>query len=1454
MSELQNYSTGNVQNKSPAHKHTNSPAHRRQKASTIPEDIYPASLVPVLPVNNLPQKSPACKLPFDSPATLPLNSPTKRAPISNQNLAQTSNLTQNFTTTDLLARNLSQNLSQNTAQVSNQNPGLITTHYSTQIGAQNLTHFQPYNIPPGQAIFHPQKILPTTAKSYPVQKNAGNTPVTAGRGLNTGEPNPDNSVFQPSITELQPHSNQLITLSPGQAPGKPPNSPIKSIKTGSPHSVINSPGVVINYSVIKQGAVITGPVTAGPTVITGKSKSGPASAGFHRRIRSAVMELTPIPVNTSEDSQTFGDSGTSPSINSPADSGIVSCSNTSIYAPLSASQSKLTPALMSGNNIQMSQIYGSTSTDLTSNASGSPTPSPEEGAPEMPKPIMLPSETPSHLANSQTNPSSAFKPYLPKNLLPSKGAEASQRSSSDSDPRVSATSSNQSSGPSSLRDSLRNSMASSESSNYSIVSEQSGFSNSGVSDNSKTYLTKQNDDQLLIASTLTPTFRPRNPINTDSGKPSRPSSLPSEASSTTSSGVSSVATEDPAQIRHHPPVRPKTRMDNTSSRRGRNHKKALSSGGSYQSGASGGGETDSPGGDDVERSATLTQETDAFSNAGAGDGCCVLCDQGCSELNLHPWRRKCAACGCPSSGHMTHPSHVNKVISYLFNDNTPQQTTSSSSTTTNTNSDTQGLVASVTSVVPNSHGVLPGVAGSIPGGVGSIPGGVGSGVGSTGGGNKLSISSLSDTDSGCYVMDEYAWVPPGLNPKQVQCYFSTLPPYKVPYVNSVGEQHRQCQLVTQLPPHDILPRAGAPRDEQSSVTFAEFSYERKTRALGKGIAKQIPLNEQYTLPCDKCKVPLHPGDIAIHALKAGSSKLWHPACFVCHICQEQLVDLIYFFHSKDEQLYCGRHHAEMLRPRCSGCDEIIFSGEYTQCGNPGQNWHVNHFCCSECEVTLTGGKYVMQGSHPYCPSCYDSLFAYTCALCQEVIGAEDTQVTYQDQHWHANKEGCFNCHNCGKNLVGLPFIPKTGIIFCSQSCKKGETVNSSPPLADQRKNPSPVSFRNLKSNFPPLVPPIVKPTFTGLSNPGSNHSSNHSSPSSSNKNKTRSSTNSRNLGTSTPPKSLSQSVTDSVKLSMHLNSDGSALIKDEDYDSALSSCHSSTLDSPQNGTLVSLDRPPPLPPKPSFMRGGVHLERIQEQHYVDKFSENLESVMELPNDLDDEEANVYFEQAVSITPETDHVYAEPKRQQNSAQPPRSMPDLSKSGRTKSILKDEPASKPSTTETTETLSNSAKNVSFNPEIAERARSNSLTRSDDSRADINSGAFSDSEDFNFSKMRGAKELKHRKDLLKAVARSFTKDELEEYLGHRAARNRLRGRRVDDGFRQRIDCYDSDSSSSSSDDETEDYYWAPTSHSGTHQSRRGQNIYYNHTPTRSAIYGNGQQRKKRSGASKKNSCKIS
>ena len=47
---------------------------------------------------------------------------------------------------------------------------------------------------------------------------------------------------------------------------------------------------------------------------------------------------------------------------------------------------------------------------------------------------------------------------------------------------------------------------------------------------------------------------------------------------------------------------------------------------------------------------------------------------------------------------------------------------------------------------------------------------------------------------------------------------------------------------------------------------------------------------------------------------------WHPACFVCCQCEELLVDLVYCSHTK--KLFCERHYAEQIRPRCPACDEV----------------------------------------------------------------------------------------------------------------------------------------------------------------------------------------------------------------------------------------------------------------------------------------------------------------------------------------------------------------------------------------------------------------------------------------------------------------------------------------------------------------------------------------------------
>ena len=51
-------------------------------------------------------------------------------------------------------------------------------------------------------------------------------------------------------------------------------------------------------------------------------------------------------------------------------------------------------------------------------------------------------------------------------------------------------------------------------------------------------------------------------------------------------------------------------------------------------------------------------------------------------------------------------------------------------------------------------------------------------------------------------------------------------------------------------------------------------------------------------------------------------------------------------------------------------------------------------------------------------------------------------MTYDGQHWHAT-EGCFCCARCKSSLLGRPFLPKHGQIFCSRSCSLGEEPNGS---------------------------------------------------------------------------------------------------------------------------------------------------------------------------------------------------------------------------------------------------------------------------------------------------------------------------------------------------------------------------------------------------------------------------
>lgn len=73
--------------------------------------------------------------------------------------------------------------------------------------------------------------------------------------------------------------------------------------------------------------------------------------------------------------------------------------------------------------------------------------------------------------------------------------------------------------------------------------------------------------------------------------------------------------------------------------------------------------------------------------------------------------------------------------------------------------------------------------------------------------------------------------------------------------------------------------------------------------------------------CSKCEKTIETGDMAVFAERAGDDKCWHVGCFTCEEDGDFLVDLFYCY--KDGSLYCCRHWAEKLKPRCAGCEEVL---------------------------------------------------------------------------------------------------------------------------------------------------------------------------------------------------------------------------------------------------------------------------------------------------------------------------------------------------------------------------------------------------------------------------------------------------------------------------------------------------------------------------------------------------
>ncbi|KAM4795865.1 prickle-like protein 4 [Rhinophrynus dorsalis] len=277
--------------------------------------------------------------------------------------------------------------------------------------------------------------------------------------------------------------------------------------------------------------------------------------------------------------------------------------------------------------------------------------------------------------------------------------------------------------------------------------------------------------------------------------------------------------------------------------------------------------------------------------------------------------------------------------------------------------------------------------------------------------------SSSDSDSGC-ALEEYL---------ELQVCPSAVPLT----LSSTGTQDLKLirTLLQLLPPQDCDERFCTALGEQERRELQRFSAHRRLHCMRQGIIVPVTPDTQDSF-CVRCQGKITVGDTAVESEQLqGEGLRWHLECFVCETCRLPLLQFIYFL--QDGRIYCGRHHAELSRARCAACDQLILSEKCIVA--EGHRWHMDHFCCWECEVVLGGSRYVMKGGRPFCNSCFLRLYAETCEACGEPVYPDGNLVTFRGQYWHT-LPSCFCCFRCKAPLQMSEIMVDDGHLFCSQDC------------------------------------------------------------------------------------------------------------------------------------------------------------------------------------------------------------------------------------------------------------------------------------------------------------------------------------------------------------------------------------------------------------------------------------
>ncbi|XP_070557780.1 leupaxin-like [Ptychodera flava] len=157
--------------------------------------------------------------------------------------------------------------------------------------------------------------------------------------------------------------------------------------------------------------------------------------------------------------------------------------------------------------------------------------------------------------------------------------------------------------------------------------------------------------------------------------------------------------------------------------------------------------------------------------------------------------------------------------------------------------------------------------------------------------------------------------------------------------------------------------------------------------------------------CSKCDEKI--SGTVITAL----TKKWHPECFECTTCKQNLRGKMFFKDAAGKPL-CEKHGA----PKCKDCGEPVIGATVSALN---EKWHRECFVCEKCKKQFEDGIFSVKDGKPYCRKDYEKEFLggkkkpKKCKSCGKKIKTK--WVEAMGQPWHCE---CFVCEECGEQLFG----------------------------------------------------------------------------------------------------------------------------------------------------------------------------------------------------------------------------------------------------------------------------------------------------------------------------------------------------------------------------------------------------------------------------------------------------